>query len=118
MARGPRPAGEPKSYSFDDVMDDAPDMQRAPSILPIPEPATSGYPFDGRPVLVAADMSSQFVESVWRTSRSFDMKTGSWKHTGFWALRNGGGAKVPFEPTLYRAFVEPPLMMNKKAGAA
>lgn len=85
-------------------------------VLPIPAP-NAGYPFDGRPVLVAAD-GRVFTPAVWRNSRCFDQKTGAWSHTGFWALRNGGGTRVPFEPTHYRVWEEEPLLMNKKDSAA
>ena len=110
MARSPREAE--RSAAPVDILGEG------PSALPIPETPTTAYPFDGRPVFVAENPAGRFIEAVWRTSRRFDTSTGQWEHTGFWAIRNGGGTRTPFEPTVYRVFEEPPLMSSRKVSAA
>jgi hypothetical protein len=60
-------------------------------------------PQDGKPVwLKSGDSTPIFQEALWRHTRAINRQTGRWEPTGFWAIRNGGGARVPFDPIGWR----------------
>jgi hypothetical protein len=54
-------------------------------------------PDTGRPVWLIG-LEGQMVEAFWRHTRRFDAQGGGiWREYGFWAIRNGGGQKVPWD---------------------
>lgn len=76
----------------------------------IPEP-TVHYPFNGQPVWLTPDGETEYL-AVWRITREF--KEGRFQPTAFWAVRNGGGTKIGFEPIGYRRFEEPLFVPKKR----
>ena len=78
--------------------------------LDIPEP-TAFYPFNGQPVWLTPDGETEYL-AVWRVTREF--KDGRFQPTAFWAVRNGGGTKIEFEPIGYRRFEEPLFVPKKR----
>ena len=74
---------------------------------PLPE-APEGwveYPFDGQPLLVK-DAEGRVARAVWRSTRKWVSSGARWKTTGFWAVRNAGGQKLPLEPVAFTKLVE------------
>ena len=57
----------------------------------------------GRVVLLTPDLETP-IQAVWRKTREY--REGRWQDTGFWALRNAGGAPVPFAPVAWSEFHE------------
>ena len=68
------------------------------------------YPYNGEPVWLTPDGDIEYA-GVWRTSREF--KDGRFQPTGFWAVYNGGGVRINFEPIGYRRY-EAPIFIPKK----
>jgi hypothetical protein len=52
---------------------------------------------DGKPIWVT-DGNGSFIEAVWRSTRRVAPLKGRWVEYGFWAILNGGGQKIPWEP--------------------
>jgi hypothetical protein len=82
--------------------------------LPEPKADKNGWlpidsaPQDGKVIMVRGDGAPPNGDrpeemAVWRNSRRFDAKTTKWEDTSFWALANAGGARLPFEPIMWRA---------------
>lgn len=70
------------------------------------------YPYDGQPVWLTPDGVTEYL-GVWRVTREF--KDGKFQPTAFWAIRNGGGQKLGFEPLGYRRYEEPLFVPQKRA---
>ena len=75
------------------------------------------YPYGGSPVLLTPD-GKTFHPAVWRVTRKFDPIAPGWVSTGFWAVRNGGGRKIDFEPIGFRKFEDEPLFARPPKDAA
>jgi hypothetical protein len=84
--------------------------------LDLPEPPKIGetvdYPYNGVAVTLLSPGRDKEVAAVWRSTRAF--RDGRWIGTHFWAIRNGGGQCVPFQPAAYKKFEEP-MFIPKKA---
>ena len=78
----------------------------------IPEVSTK-YPFDGQPVFLTEDGVTAHA-AVWRTTRGYNTLKSNWEVSSFWAVRNGGGAKIAFEPLGYKRFEEPLFVPKKR----
>jgi hypothetical protein len=70
------------------------------------------YPFTGEPVWLTPDGATEYI-AVWRVTREY--RSGRFQPVGFWAVRNGGGQKIDFEPLGYRRFEEPIFVPKKRA---
>ena len=70
------------------------------------------YPYSGQPVWLTPDGLTEFL-AVWRVTREF--KDGRFQPTAFWAMHNGGGVKIPFEPLGYRKYEEPLFVPKRRA---
>ena len=118
MAKTPEfkaPQGVTMQPPSADLFDEAPTLE-APKIewLDMPNIALSlpsPYPYDGQPVWLTPDGLTEYL-AIWRVTREF--RDGRFQPTAFWAVHNGGGVKIPFEPLGYRAY-EPPLFVPKKS---
>lgn len=69
-------------------------------------------PYNGQPVWLTPDGSTEYL-AVWRVTREF--KDGRFQPTSFWAMHNGGGVKIPFEPLGYRKYEEPLFVPKRRA---
>jgi hypothetical protein len=89
---------------------------KATEWLDLPEPPKIGetveFPYNGAAVTLLSPGRDKEVAAVWRSTRAF--RDGRWIGTHFWAIRNGGGQCVPFQPAAYRKFEEP-MFVPKKA---
>lgn len=75
------------------------------AVLPeAPAGLTDVFPFDGQPVDLSDGALS--VTGVWRQSRKFI--AGKFEPTSFWAIHNGGGQRIAFEPVGYREHQDAP----------
>ena len=72
---------------------------------------TRKYPFNGEPVWLTSDGETEYL-AIWRVTREY--RDGRFQPTAFWAVHNGGGVKIDFEPIGYRRY-EPPLYVPKKS---
>lgn len=81
-----------------------------PDWVPDPEKRheIAKFPYDGAPILALnvwrdeeGHEHRETQEAVYRTTRSYDQKSGAWKFSGFWVKRNAGGARLGFEPFAY-----------------
>ncbi|MDE2107336.1 MAG: hypothetical protein KGL39_59620 [Patescibacteria group bacterium] len=122
MAKHPefkRPEGvhvkqpEPEAGLFDD--EPAPPTIEASKIewLDIPIVVMDDkhlYPLNGQPVWLTPDGTTEYL-AVWRTTR--ELRNGRFQPVGFWAVHNGGGVKIDFEPLGYRRY-DPPVYVPKK----
>jgi hypothetical protein len=93
-----------------------PDSTPAPQIqwLEIPilaHGASAFHPFTGEPVWLTPDGTTEYL-AVWRVTREY--RDGRFQPVGFWAVRNGGGQRVPFEPIGYRRYEEPIFVPKKR----
>lgn len=70
------------------------------------------FPYNGEPVWLTPDGSTEYL-AVWRVTREF--REGRFQPIGFWAIRNGGGTRIPFDPLGYRKFEEPIYTPRKRA---
>lgn len=75
--------------------------------LPLPPIGALGpsLPYDGRPVLVTADLMVAHP-AVWRVTRKFNPATKKLEPTAFWSAHNSGGQRLPFEPVAWRELRE------------
>ena len=55
----------------------------------------------GRPVVLRS-AEGETAEAVYHSTRKFNRSLLKWEGHAFWALRNGAGAPVSFEPVGYR----------------
>jgi hypothetical protein len=87
----------------------SPPVKIEPAVEWAPLPAApegwGEYPFDGQPVLVK-DGEARVAQAVWRGTRKWAGSGSRWRTTGFWAVRNAGGQKLPLEPVAYAKLVE------------
>lgn len=69
---------------------------------PLPEKSTY-FPYDGAPVWLRGELNgaATTIEAQWRATRAYDALNKRWNPSAFWAVRNSGGMRVPFEPTGY-----------------
>ena len=70
------------------------------------------YPFNGEPVWLTPDGATEYL-AVWRVTREF--RDGRFQPVGFWAVHNGGGVKIDFEPLGYRKYEHPIFVPKKRA---
>jgi len=114
MARAPEKAS---AGLFGDDTPKADAAERA-EWVDLPEPPKVGeqvlYPYDGQAVTLLSSGRDKEAAAVWRSTRA--IKDGRWDSVHFWALRNSGGQRVPFEPVAYKKFEEP-VFMPKNAEA-
>ena len=75
-------------------------------------PEAPVYPHNGEPVWLTPDGNVEYL-AVWRTTREY--RDGRFQPVGFWAIRNGGGTRIPFDPLGYRRFEEPVYIPAKRA---
>lgn len=81
--------------------------------LNIPQDAdVTKYPFTGEPVWLTPDGAIEYL-AVWRVTREF--KDGRFQPTAFWAIHNGGGLRITFEPLGYRRYEHPIYIPKKRA---
>ncbi len=97
--------------------DEKPEVEPKSEWLDLPAPPKIGepllYPYNGVPVTLLSPGRDKEVAAFWRATRAFCKDR--WVATHFWALRNGGGRCVPFEPAAYKKFEE--VMFVPKKGA-
>lgn len=79
---------------WDQDMDGAPADGKPIWTLGFSEDTTLVIPDSGLPAGVVA------METVWRSTRF--MLCGQWQLGGFWAVRNQGGRKLPYEAVAWR----------------
>ena len=106
---------EPETGLFDD--EPAPIAASTPKIewLDVPRGVLDDkwlYPLNGQPVWLTPDGVTEYL-AVWRTTREF--RDGRFQPVGFWAVHNGGGVKIGFEPLGYRKYEEPVFVPKKRA---
>ena len=96
--------------------DEKPEAEPKSEWLDLPAPPKIGeavdFPYNGVAVTLLSPGRDKEVAGVWRSTRAF--RDGRWVATNFWAIRNGGGQCVPFEPAAYKKFEEP-MFVPKKA---
>ena len=89
---------------FDEPPKPANEWLALPAVPASMLPGANGEPYDGVPVWLTPDGEQKFV-AIWRHTREF--RDGRFQPTAFWAVRNAGGQRIPFEPIGWMKFEEP-----------
>jgi hypothetical protein len=84
--------------------------------LDLPPVQKNVYPYNGAAVLVTPDGDQSWL-AVWRDSRAYNKVSARFEDVSFWAVRNSGCQRIPFEPLGYKPFEEPVYVPKKKVTA-